>query len=113
MIIDHTLYTLKHEKVQAWMSAWEQVAGPLEQELLGGFLGMFTTEIGPSLSDVLLIRAYASMDDRERRLARLRADPRWRDWNSRLSGLAPFVRTHSRLLKPTAFSPRLAARQPD
>ena len=107
MIIDHTLYTLKHEKVQIWMSAWEQVVMPLEDELLGKFLGMFTTEIGAHLSEVLVMRSYVSMDDRSQRLARLHDDPRWREWSTTLREMAPYVRTFSRILKPTAFSPEL------
>lgn len=109
MIIDHRLYTLKPEKLKVWMAGWEKVALPLELEILGNFLGMYTTEVGPNLSEVIHLWAYDSMGQREQRRATLYADPRWHAYLATTTEMAPFVQTASRIIKPTAFSPRLSA----
>ncbi|HSV36708.1 NIPSNAP family protein [Ramlibacter sp. WS9] len=110
MIIDHRLYTLKPEKLKTWMSGWEHVALPLEKELLGTFLGMFTTEVGPNLSEVIHMWAYDSMGDRELRRQRLADDPRWKAYLLTTTEMAPFVSLSSRIIRPTCFSPMLEPR---
>lgn len=107
MIIDHRLYTLKPEKLKVWMKGWMEVALPLEREFLGTFLGMYTTEVGPNLSDVIQMWAYESMGDREIRRHRLAQDPRWIAYLKTTTEMAPFVSTSSRIVRPTDFSPKL------
>ena len=107
MIIDHRLYTLRPDKLRMWMDNWARVALPLQQELLGTFLGMYTTEVGPNLSEVIHMWAYESMGDREQRRDRMMADPRWQAYQAGTAAMAPFVSTSSRIIRPTAFSPRL------
>lgn len=107
MIIDHRLYTLKPEKLKIWMAGWTHVALPLEKELLGTFLGMFTTEVGSNLSEVIHLWAYDSMGDREIRRQRLADDPRWKAYLETTAEMAPFVSTSSRIIRPTSFSPVL------
>ena len=107
MIIDHRLYTLKPEKLKVWMKGWMEVALPLEREFLGTFLGMYTTEVGPNLSDVIQMWAYENMGDREIRRQRLAQDPRWIAYLKTTTEMAPFVSTSSRIVRPTDFSPKL------
>ena len=107
MIIDHRLYTLKPEKLKVWMKGWMEVALPLEREFLGTFLGMYTTEVGPNLSDVIQMWAYENMGDREIRRRRLAQDPRWIAYLATTTDMAPFVSTSSRIVRPTDFSPKL------
>ena len=110
MIIDHRLYTLKPEKLKIWLTGWAQVALPLEKELLGTFLGMYTTEVGPNLAEVIQMWAYDSMGDREIRRQRLAEDPRWKAYLQTTTEMAPFVSTSSRIIRPTSFSPILVPR---
>jgi hypothetical protein len=109
MIIDHRVYTFKPDKLLRWMDAWQRVALPIQKELLGEFLGMFTTEVGP-LNEVIHLWAYESMADREQRRARMLADPRWQAYLVSLAELAPYVQTSNRIIRPTAFSPRLCVK---
>ena len=111
MIIDLRMYTLKPEKLQTWMAGWEQVALPLQKELAGTFLGMYTTEIGPNLSEVVHLWAYDSMGERERRRQKMAEDPRWQAYLRTTRDLAPFVSISSRIIKPTGFSPLLVPQQ--
>lgn len=67
MIIDHRLYTLKPEKIEAWLAPWQEVALPLQLEILGEFLGMYRTEVGPNLSELIHLWGYRDMGERERR----------------------------------------------
>jgi hypothetical protein len=96
---DYHVFTGKlNEVVQ--MYAREGIA--LQQEHLGQFLGAFTTDIG-ALSTYTALWGYASYAEREERRARLQADPRWREFLTRLQ---PLLHTQqNRILVPTEFSP--------
>jgi NIPSNAP len=96
---DYHVHTGKlNEVVQ--MYAGEGIA--LQQAHLGEFLGAFTTDVG-ALSTYTTLWGYPSYADREERRAQLQADPRWKDFLSRLQ---PLLHTqHNRILVPTAFSP--------
>jgi NIPSNAP protein len=74
----------------------------IQQEILGGLVGVFTTEIG-ALSTYTSLWRYDSFDERERRRGRLQADERWRLF---LGTIQPLIHTQqNRILVPTAFSP--------
>jgi len=109
MIIDHRVYAFKPDMLQIWMAEWERTALPIQKEILGRFLGMYTTEVG-ALNEVVHLWAYESLGDRERRRQKMQADPRWRAYLKQLAELAPYEYTSNRILRPTAFSPQLETR---
>jgi hypothetical protein len=74
----------------------------IQQEVLGGFIGAFTTDIG-ALSTYTSMWGYASLGEREHRRAVLQARA---DWQSFLGRIQPLIHTQqNRILVPTSFSP--------
>jgi hypothetical protein len=74
----------------------------IQQELLGGLVGVFTTDVG-ALSTYTSLWRYDSFGDREARRARLQTDERWQAF---LAKIQPLIHTqHNRILVPTSFSP--------
>ena len=74
----------------------------VQQEILGGFVGAFTTDVG-ALSTYTSMWRYDSYAEREERRARLQADPRWQAF---LPKIQPLIHTQqNRILVPTPFSP--------
>lgn len=108
MVIEHRSYTVLPDKMTAWLVLWKASALPVEIDHLGGFLGMYLTEIGP-LNEVLHLWQFVDLADRERRRAALEADPRWATYRAAIDELAPITVMHSRILRPASFSPRLTA----
>jgi len=73
----------------------------IQQEVLGGFIGAFTTDIG-ALSTYTSMWRYDSFAQREERRAALMARA---DWKAFLVKLQPLIHTqHNRILTPTSFS---------
>src|SRR5690348_11894507 len=73
----------------------------IQQEVLGGFVGAFTTEIG-ALSTYTSMWRYDSFAEREQRRAALMARD---DWKAVLVKLQPLIHTQqNRILTPTSFS---------
>jgi len=74
----------------------------IQQEVLGGFVGAFTTDIG-ALSTYTSMWRYDSFAERETRRAALQARD---DWKAFLAKLQPLIHTQqNRSLTPTSFSP--------
>jgi hypothetical protein len=74
----------------------------IQQEILGGLVAVFTTDVG-SLSTYTSLWRYDSFGDREERRRRLQADERWQGF---LAKIQPLIHTQqNRILVPTAFSP--------
>ena len=75
---------------------------PIQREVLGGFVGAFTTEIG-AVSTYTSIWRYDSFAEREERRAALQARD---DWKAFLVKIQPLIHTQqNRILTPTPFSP--------
>ena len=75
---------------------------PIQAEVLGGFVGAFTTEIG-ALSTYTSMWRYDSFAEREERRAQLLARD---DWKAFMAKIQPLIHTQqNRILTPTAFSP--------
>ncbi len=104
MIIDHRTYTFRPGKVKQWLDKYEQDGLPIQQQHLGTFLGLFTTEVG-NLHQVVFLWGYESMADRETRRAKMEADPAWRKFISEIWDLDVIVEQHIKLLRPASFSP--------
>jgi hypothetical protein len=75
---------------------------PIQAEVLGGFIGAFTTEIG-AVSTYTSMWRYDSFAQREERRAALLARD---DWSAVMAKLQPLIHTQqNRILTPTSFSP--------
>jgi len=74
----------------------------IQREVLGGFVGAFTTDVG-ALSTYTSLWSYPSYAAREERRATLQARD---DWQAFLGKIQPLIHTQqNRILVPTAFSP--------
>ena len=74
----------------------------IQQEVLGGLIGVFTTDVG-ALSTYTSLWGYESFAEREERRATLQSRP---DWQAFLARIQPLIHTQqNRILVPTAFSP--------
>jgi len=96
---DYHVFTGKLNELVA-LYADEGIA--IQQEILGGLVAVFTTDVG-SLSTYTSLWRYESFGDREERRARLQGDERWRAF---LAKIQPLIHTQqNRILVPTSFSP--------
>tara|TARA_R110002020_G_scaffold109430_16_gene253187 strand:+ start:52625 stop:52927 length:303 start_codon:yes stop_codon:yes gene_type:complete len=67
----------------------------LQLETLGGLIGYFTTEVG-ELNAIVSLWEYESFEERQRRRARLAAEPGWQTY---LEKIRPMLQTmNNRLL---------------
>ncbi|QSB20138.1 NIPSNAP family protein [Pseudomonas sp. 15A4] len=84
-----------------YFEIYEHDARQLQQRILGGFLGYYTTEFG-ELNALVSLWKYYSIEDRQARRAQLASEP---EWQAFLVKVRPMIRTMSnRLLSPAAFS---------
>lgn len=102
MIVEERDYRVKAGKLGQFVSLYEQHGLPIQLELLGKFIGYFTTELG-ELNHVVALWSHDSLDDRQQRRDRMMADPRWQAYLQMVDGLLDVQTT--RILRPTSFSP--------
>ena len=102
MIIEERDYRMKPGKIGQFVSTYEEFGLPVQKELLGTFLGYFTSEIG-ELNHVVALWGYDSLDERLRMRDRMMADERWGRYLEMVVDLIDVQ--HTRILRPTAFSP--------
>ena len=89
-------------KLPELVRLYEEEGIAIQQEVLGGFVGAFTTEIG-ALSTYTSMWRYDSFAEREERRAALQARD---DWKAFLAKIQPLIHTQqNRILTPTSFSP--------
>ena len=102
MIVELRDYHVYTGKLPELVRLYETEGIPLQQEILGGLVGAFTTDVG-ALSTYTTLWRYASYAEREEKRVRLQADGRWQDF---LRKVQPLMHTQqNRILIPTAFSP--------
>jgi NIPSNAP len=102
VIVEQRDYHVFTGKLNELVRLYEEEGIAIQQEILGGLIGVFTTDIG-ALSTYTSMWGYESFAEREQRRARLQADERWRGFLARIQ---PLIHTqHNRILVPTAFSP--------
>jgi hypothetical protein len=102
MIVEQRDYHVYTGKLAEVVRLYETEGIAVQQEILGGFVGAFTTEIG-ALSTYTSMWRYESFDEREQRRAVLQADERWQAF---LPKIQPLIHTQqNRILVPTPFSP--------
>ena len=102
MILEQRDYHVYTGRLAELVRLYETEGIGVQQEILGGFIGAFTTDIG-ALSTYTSMWRYESFDEREQRRARLQADERWKAF---LPKIQPLIHTQqNRILVPTSFSP--------
>jgi hypothetical protein len=102
MIVEQRDYHVHTGKLSELVRLYETEGIAIQAEILGGFVGAFTTDVG-ALSTYTSMWRYESHAEREARRARLQADERWQVF---LPKIQPLIHTQqNRILVPTAFSP--------
>ena len=102
MIVEQRDYHVYTGKLPELVRLYETEGIAIQQAVLGGLIGAFTTDIG-ALSTYTHLWGYESLAEREERRARLQARE---DWQAFLGKILPLIHTqHSRILVPTSFSP--------
>lgn len=102
MIVEQRDYHVFTGKLPELVRLYETDGIAIQQEILGGLVGAFTTEIG-ALSTYTTLWRYDDFASREERRARLQADERWKPFLARIQ---PLIHTQqNRILLPTSFSP--------
>jgi hypothetical protein len=103
MVVEERVYVLHTEvNVQEYFRIYEGEGLPVQREILGGFLGYFTTEIGTQ-NQLVHLWAYTNLEERRKRRAKLAEQPRWQ---ACLAKIRPMIRTmENKILVPTSFSP--------
>ena len=102
MIVEQRDYHVYTGKLPELVRLYETEGIAIQQEILGGLVGAFTTDVG-ALSTYTPLWRYDTFAEREERRARLQADQRWKEF---LAKIQPLIHTQqNRILVPTSFSP--------
>jgi hypothetical protein len=102
VIVEQRDYHVTTGKLPELVRLYAEEGIVIQQEVLGGFLGAFTTDVG-ALSTYTSLWRYESHAEREERRARLQARD---DWKAFLGKIQPLIHTQqNRILVPTSFSP--------
>ena len=102
MILEIRDYHVYTGKLPELLRLYETEGVPIQQEVLGGFIGAFTVDVG-TLSTYTHMWRYESYDDRAQRRAALQVRE---DWQAFLTKIQPLIhRQENRILVPTAYSP--------
>src|SRR6476659_7639701 len=102
MIVEQRDYHVLTGKLNELVRLYADEGIAIQQEHLGGLVGVFTTDVG-ALSTYTSLWRYDSYAEREQRRARLQADERWQAF---LGKIQPLIHTQqNRILIPTSFSP--------
>jgi hypothetical protein len=102
MIVEQRDYHVVTGKLPELVRLYAEEGIAIQREVLGGFLGSFTTDVG-ALSTYTSLWGYESHAEREARRAALQARD---DWQQFLARIQPLIHTQqNRILVPTPFSP--------
>jgi hypothetical protein len=102
VILEQRDYHVFTGKLAELVRLYETEGIPIQAEVLGGFVGAFTVDVG-DLSTYSHFWRYESHDARAERRAALQARD---DWKAFLAKIQPLIHTQrNRILVPTPFSP--------
>jgi hypothetical protein len=102
VIVEQRDYHVFTGKLPELVHLYETEGIAIQQEILGGLVGVFTVDVG-ALSTYTSLWRYDDYGEREERRARLQADQRWKSF---LAKIQPLIHTQqNRILVPTSFSP--------
>ncbi len=102
MIFDHRIYTMRPNRVAAFLATYERVALPLQRKFLGEPYGFWVTDIGP-LSRIVHVWQYESIADRETRRDAMEADPAWQQYRKLVIEEDNLLDMQNMILKPAPF----------
>ena len=102
VIVEQRDYHVYTGKLNELVRLYETEGSAIQQEVLGGFIGAFTTDIG-ALSTYTHLWRYESHAEREARRAALQARDDWKAFSSKIQPL--IHKQENRILIPTSFSP--------
>ena len=101
MILEIRDYHVYTGKLPELVRLYAQEGIEIQKEVLGGFVGAYTTEVG-ELSTYVHLWRYDSFEERLRRRNELQTRA---DWKAFLAKATPLIHTqHNRILIPTSFS---------
>ena len=101
VIVEQRDYHVTTGKLPELVRLYETEGIAIQAEVLGGFVGAFTTDVG-ALSTYTSLWRYDSFAEREERRAALMARD---DWKAFMGKIQPLIHTQqNRILTPTAFS---------
>jgi hypothetical protein len=101
VIVEMREYTLHAGKVPDYLQLYEREGLSVQREILGRLVGYYVTEVGSVVNQVVHLWAYESFEERERRRARLAADPGWQSYVQKMRPM--LVEQRNRLLRPAPF----------
>ncbi len=102
MIVEQRDYHVHTGKLPELVRLYADEGIAIQQEVLGGFVAAFTTDVG-ALSTYTALWSYPGYAEREERRAALLARA---DWQAFLARIQPLIHTQqNRILVPTSFSP--------
>ena len=102
MIVEQRDYHVHTGRLTELVRLYAAEGIAIQQEVLGGFIGAFTTDVG-ALSTYTSLWGYESHAEREQRRAVLQARS---DWQAFLEKIQPLIHVQqNRILVPTSFSP--------
>ena len=103
MIIEERCYVCRPGRTGEFLEIYEKGCLAIQARILGCFIGMWETDIGGDLSQIVHMWGYKDMQDRARRRARLFKHKTF------LNNAAPLLdcimTMENRILLPAAFSP--------
>jgi hypothetical protein len=102
VIYEMRTYRMKVGTVPAYLRLVEDEGIAIQRSHLGQLVGYFFSDIGP-LNEIVHVWAYADLNDRDARRAKLAADPGWQDFLPKIQALIEVM--ENKILKPAAFSP--------
>jgi hypothetical protein len=105
MVIDFRAYTLKVGAVQTFLDLFEKEGLEPQKRVLGNFMGLYRTEIGPNINQIIMMFGYADAGERERRRAALYKDPAFDAYLKKAREL--ITAQEVRLLVAAACNPRI------
>ena len=102
MFYEIRTYRLKNGAIPAYLRVVAETGIAIQKKHLGTLVGYFFSEIGP-INEIVHIWAFESLDDREKRRARLMADADWQAFLPKIRDLIEVA--ENKIMKPAAFSP--------
>lgn len=103
MIIEERYYICHPGRSQEFLTIFEEGCLAIQARILGCFIGMWETEIGGDLSQIVHMWGYTDLEDRARRRTKLFKN---KAYMKQVARLLPCVMTmENRILVPARFSP--------
>jgi len=106
MVVEMRTYTLQPAKTADYLKLYAAEGLAIQKPILGRMVGYYSTELGP-LNQIVHMWAYADLNERAERRAKLAADPGWQAYVAKMRPL--LVTQESKILNPAPFfTPKFA-----